>query len=91
MTEETARNTLEGQKATIGDDYTLDSFKTFEVDGVTVTKLDYTWGNGGAIAQSMVLVNLEDKTVFIAYATLTSIEGAFDEFNAMIDTLRIIK
>lgn len=91
MTEEVARNTLEGQKATIGDDYTLDSFKTFEVDGVTVTKLDYTWGNGGAIAQSMVLVNLEDKTVFIAYATLTSIEGAFDEFNAMIDTLRIIK
>ena len=91
MTEDVARNTLEGQKATIGDDYTLDSFKTFEVDGVTVTKLDYTWGNGGAIAQSMVLVNLEDKTVFIAYATLTSIEGAFDEFNAMIDTLRIIK
>ena len=91
MTEDVARNTLEGQKATIGDDYTLDSFKTFEVDGVTVTKLDYTWGNGGLIAQSMVLVNLEDKTVFIAYATLTSIEGAFDEFNAMIDTLRIIK
>lgn len=91
MTEDVARNTLEGQKATIGDDYTLDSFKSYEVDGVPVTKLDYTWGNGGLISQSMVLVNFEDKTVFIAYATLTSIEGAFDEFNAMIDTLRIIK
>ena len=90
MTEEVARNTLEGQKATIGDDYTLDSFKSYEVDGVPVTKLDYTWGNGGLIAQSMVLVNFEDKTVFIAYATLTSIEGAIDEFNAMIDSLTII-
>ena len=90
MTEEVARNTLEGQKATIGDDYTLDSFKSYEVDGVPVTKLDYTWGNGGLISQSMVLVNFEDKTVFIAYATLTSIEGAIDEFNAMIDSLTII-
>ena len=89
MTEATANDFLKGMASQIGDDYTMDGFSTFTVDGVTVTKLDYTWGNGGAIIQSLVKVYFDDGDVVIQFAVLSSMPEGVTEFNEMIKTLGI--
>ena len=89
MTEATANDFLKGMASQIGDDYTMDGFSTFTVDGVTVTKLDYTWGNGGAIIQSLVKVYFDDGDVVIQFAVLSTMPEGVTEFNDMIKTLGI--
>ena len=56
-----------------------------------MTKLDYVWGNGGAIAQSLVKIHFDDHTIQIQMATLTTIPEGITEFDAIIDSLGIIK
>ena len=90
MTEASAKAFLDSMSGQIGSDYTLSGFKSYEVDGHTVTKLDYVWGNGGAIAQSLVKVHFDDRVVQIQMATLTTIPEGVTEFDAMMDTLGII-
>ena len=91
MTDATAKVFLDSIAPQIGADYELSAFNSYEVDGHIVTKLDYVWGNGGAIAQSLVKIHFEDHTVQIQMATLTSIPEGVTDFDSMIDTLGIIK
>lgn len=92
MTEETAKMFCDAMSGQIGADYRIDNFKTYTVDGVTVTRLDYTWGNGGAIAQSLVKVYFDDHDVLIQYATLTSIPNTcYEEFDEIMATMGIVK
>ena len=91
MTEDDARTFLDSSAGTIGADYVMSGFKSYEVEGHTVTKLDYIWGNGGAIAQSLVKIHFDDHTIQIQMATLTTIEAGVPEFDAIIDSLGIVK
>ena len=76
----------------IGSDYTIDDFKSYEVEGVPVTRLDYTWGNGGAISQSLVKVYFDDHDVVIQYATLTTIPNTcYEDFDEIMATMGIVK
>ena len=92
MTEGTAKMFCDAMSGQIGPDYRIDGFKTYTVDGVTVTRLDYTWGNGGAIAQSLVKVYFDDHDVVIQYATLTTIPNTcYEEFDEIMATMGIVK
>ena len=68
--------------------YTVDGFKSYEVNGHTVTKLDYSWENR-AIIQSVVRVHFDDYTIVINFATLPTIPEGVTEFNTMIDSMTI--
>jgi ABC-type glycerol-3-phosphate transport system substrate-binding protein len=49
----------------------------------------YTWGNGGAIIQSLVKVYFDDGDVVIQFAVLSTMPEGVTEFNDMIKTLGI--
>ena len=91
MTEESAVSFLDSSKAILTNfgNYTINSFKSYEVDGVTVTKLDYVWEIG--IIQSLVRVHLADKTTVVQFAVLNTIPEGITEFDSMINTLEIVK
>ena len=91
MTDESADAFLEATKAMLPNfgNCTKDGFKSYEVDGKTVTKLDYTWEIG--ISQSIVRVHLDDHVTVIQFATLTTIPEGKTDFNGMIDSLTIVK
>ena len=70
--------------------YTIDSFSTFSVRGVTVTKLDFAWENR-AILQSIVEVYFDDCTAIIQFATTAAFAESKTDFDDMIATLGIFE
>lgn len=80
----TTKNNFQG----VFGDYTMDGFESYEVDGVPVTKLDWTWENG--MSQSVVRIHFDGYcSVVINFAVWSDVEGGVEEFNAMIKTLRV--
>ncbi len=90
MNEQSAAAFLEALAPTIGADYTNDGFKSYTTkDGLKVTKLDFTWGNGGAITQSLVKVYFDDGDVVIQFANQPLVFPAGSlEFDEMIESMR---
>ena len=91
MTDESATRFLEAMKGTIGN-YTKDNFESYEVDGIPVTKLDFTWGNkiqGHVVKQSLVKVYFDYGTVVIQLAFWDDVPGGMEAFNYSISYLGI--
>ncbi len=68
--------------------YVFRGFESYEIDGVPVTKYDYSW-NDGLIIQSVVRVYFAEGDDVIQFAALSTIPEGKPEFDAMIKTLRI--
>ncbi len=70
--------------------YQLYGYKKYQVDGVDVVKIDYSW-NSGLILQSYVRVYFDDEDDVIMFGVLSEIAEGVEEFDSTIDTLKIIK
>ena len=71
--------------------YEFINFSSYETDGAPVTKLDYSWGEGGAIIQSIVTVYFDTGDDVITFGVLNTIPEGVTEFDDMIKTLGVIK
>lgn len=68
--------------------YVFQGYESYEIDGIPVTKYDYSWQDG-LIIQSVVRVYFADNDDVIQFATLSTIPEGKTEFDAMIKTLKI--
>ena len=68
--------------------YVFQGFESYEIDGVPVTKYDYSW-NDGLIIQSVVRVYFAEGDDVIQFAALSTRPEGKAEFDAMIKTLKI--
>lgn len=86
MTEQDAEQFLD---TTVGPgQYQFYGYKSYQVNGVDVVKIDYSW-NSGLIQQSYVRVYFKGADDVIMFGALASIPEGFEEFNDTIETLTI--